>query len=265
VFFKKTDSSGAPSTLSSQVESIFFDPKSARDSQVQLRSQVVEYAIVGLAVLFLAIYEWLRSIFPNDRNPWFVISFTLAIAVYAGIRLALLWPKLKTISADQKVWSLMELDFSELGQRGYLLFDGLHRIGGGTVPPLLIGPGGLFVLSVKTNQETGGFRQKITHTADDRLLINGRPALADPLGQAKLAVRRVQTWLSEHDQGDITVRALIIYPGWNVEKGRAQEAGDIIVTNEREMVNEIMRYHGQVLSAAQVIGLAELLQSSQKN
>jgi hypothetical protein len=229
-----------PPPEGSGLVSLFFDPALARNEVTQLKGKMLEYGVVGLVVIFIAAYEWLRRLVGLPQHLVWIVLFAAGIAAYCAVRIALLSRRLGALVGGENLWRSMRLDFESLGERGFYLFDGLKDSRGLSLGPILVGPTGVFSLNIRSNPRSGALFEKIDHVDAQSLLISGHPALADPLGQARASAERVRSWLKRGGVGEVPVTPMLIYPGWNLGRRPPDERRDVLVANERTLASEVL-------------------------
>lgn len=217
-----------------------FDPALARGERAALRGKLTEYVIVALVVVFLAGYEWLRWFMRTELHPVWMTSFAVCIALYCVVRVWWLGSRLRGLQAGQMLWRLMAVDFSHLGERGYYLFDGLADAQGMPLGPVLIGPAGVFSLTVRTSPPTGRPFEKAQHVDRSDLRLGGRQAFANPLGGARTAARRVGAFLETRGAAVPQVTPVLVLPGWRIGSKPAEGERDVLVVSERTLATEIL-------------------------
>lgn len=218
-----------------------FDPVLAHGERSALRGKLAEYVIVALVVAFLAGYEWLRWAMRTEIHPVWMTLFAICIGLYCLVRAWWLGARLRALQAGQQLWRLMSVDFSKLGERGYYLFDGL--VDGQALPlgPVLVGPAGVFSLTVRTSPPSGRPFEKADHVDRSILRLGGRPAFADPLGGARSASRRVAAYLEGRGVAAATVCPVLLLPGWRIgSKPSAEAERDVLVVSERTLAVEVL-------------------------
>lgn len=239
-----------------------FDPHGAQSEQLSLRGKVIEYALVGLVAVFIAGYEWLRTILKDALHPMWMTALAACFVAYCTARIALLQPRLRALKAGRHFWELMALDFSRLGEKGYFLFDGLKDSQGVLLGPVLAGPSGVYSLAIRTNPPTGRVFEKINHLDGSTLRLGRRAAFADPLGQARLAARRVGLFLQERGIDGIALTPMLIFPGWKMGKSPSGEERDVLVANEKTLAHEVLS-RPAILEPKEIQALCEIFQTAE--
>ncbi|MFN0129206.1 MAG: hypothetical protein ACKV19_21260 [Verrucomicrobiales bacterium] len=235
------DAARVPESLSE-----VFDPALARGERAAVRGKLTEYVIVALVVGFLAGYEWLRWVMRAELHPIWMTLFAFCIALYCLARVWWLSGRLRALQSGQGLWDSLVVDFSELGERGYYLFDGIRDMHGLPMGPVLVGPTGVFSLTVRTSPPTGRPFEKADHVDRHKLRLGGRPAFADPLGGARRMAQRVSAVLVLRGAGELPVVPMVVLPGWRMGSRPAEDARDVLVVSEETLAREVLNQPGHL-------------------
>ncbi len=241
----------------------FLDPITGRSELHQIKGRAVEYVVVMVFVSFLAGYEWLRWAFDIPYQPIWISVFALCIVGYALFRLMLLRPRVRVLEEGQQTWKMILVDFESLGHKGFLLFDGVTDLQGLELGPVLVGPSGVYSISIRSNAMEGKLFERIEHTDRETLLVGSRPALGDPLGQARVAAARLKRFLEANGAGGVPVQPIIAFPGWPLGGKPAAEERDVWVVNEQTLATEVLLAPGH-LEPRDIILVSQVLDSRQK-
>ncbi|MGK0188689.1 MAG: hypothetical protein ACI9R3_004501 [Verrucomicrobiales bacterium] len=264
VLFATKDQTAAPSTgVGRTTSSSFKDPVMAlpgqslhENARAQHHGRIAEYIIVAAFTAIMASFEWVRSWIALPPQPVAVSFLAAGLIVYASVRIYLLTRKLKALNAERDGRKRLQEHVQQLGDRGYYAFDGIIDGYGMSIGSVLVGPGGLFVLEVKTYTQSGSPRDRIEQPTPETLFIGGRPAIGNPLRQARNSARRLAMTLESQGAAGYNPLALLVFPGWRI--GKAHEKGDVRVINET-MLADYLKSRPNVLEARDVIVLCEAL------
>lgn len=253
---KKAIGGGASGTADHLSE--VFDPALARGERAAVRGKMAEYVIVGLVVAFLAGYEWLRWVMRTELHPLWMTAFAACIALYCALRIWWLRSRMVALQAGQMLWRLMEVDFSHLGERGYYVFEGVMDARGLPLGPVLVGPSGVYSLTVRNSPPTGRPFERADHVSRNELRLAGRPAFADPLGAARSASRRISTFLGGAGVEARLVVPVLVLPGWKLGSVPAAAERDVLVVSERTLASEVLA-RPVVLEPKDLLAVCEVL------
>jgi hypothetical protein len=193
-------------------------------------------------------------------HPVLITVFAACIAAYCLLRIGLLRPRLRALKAGRQLWRLMSLDFAKLGERGFYLFDGIADADGSLLGPVLVGPSGVFSLIIRSNPPTGRIFERIDHLASSTLRLGGRPAFADPLGQARGLGARLARFLDDRGLPGVPVTPVLIFPGWRIGKTPDPAERDVLVVSEKTLLAEIASLPDR-LEPKEILGLCTVLRA----
>jgi len=223
---------------------------------------MTEYIIVALVVVFLAGYEWLRWVMRTELHPVWMTLFALCIALYCLAHVWWLRGRLRALQSGQLMWDLLAADFSQLGERGYFLFDGVVNEQGLPLGPVLIGPAGVFSVTVRHAPPSGRPFEKVDHIGRSELRVGGRAAFADPLGSARRAAQRVRTHLVSRGLEGVRVWPVLVLPGWRIGNKPEESERDVMVASESTLAAEVLR-HPSVLEPKAILEVCEVLRPAE--
>lgn len=226
------------------------------DARAQHHGRIAEYIIVAAFTTIMATFEWVRSWMELPPQPVAVSFLAAGLMFYATARIYLITRKLNALNAARDGRKRLNLQLEQLGDRGYYVFDGIIDNYGLSLGSVLVGPTGLYVIEVKTYTQSGSTRDRIEQPTPETLFIGGRPALGNPLRQARYAARRLAITLESKGAEGYNPRALLVFPGWKI--GKAHEKGDVRILNE-SILADFLKQQPIVLETRDVIVLCEAL------
>ncbi len=235
-----------------------FDPQAARGEEYEARRKKIEYVVVSLVVIYLAGYEWLRWWMKTPVQPIWLTVFAACIVGYCLLRIGLLRLQSRARHAARYVWERLTPEFARLGERGFYVFEGLTDWQGALLGPILVGPSGVYSLSVRTTPPTGSFFEKVHHLDADTLRLGPRRAFADPLGSARRAARRVAVYLEQRGVPGAAVTPVLIFPGWRMGQVPPGGQRDVLVVNEKTLAAEVLG-RSPALEPKDLLALTEAL------
>jgi len=170
-----------------------------------------------LAAFFLVVtgLEWWRYYTRAPYQPLLFTLVALAMAAFAGWRVARLRPKFRAlrqgIDGERAVGQYLE----GLRGAGYRVFHDL--VGSGfNIDHVLIGPAGVYTIETKTWSKPVRGDAHIEYDGR-RLRVAGREPERDPLVQARAQASWLKGVLAESTGKTFDVFPVILFPGWWVQ------------------------------------------------
>lgn len=235
-----------------------FDPHYARSEQQELRRKQIEYIVVAFVVTYLAIYEWLRWLVQAPMQPAALSLFAAGIVTYCLARIAILRWKRRALFAAQHLWEALAPAFNQLGSHGFYVFEGLTDRSGALLGPILVGPTGVYCLTIKTTPPTGRLLEKVDHLDTTTLRTGGRPAFGNPLELARNTAQRLETFLCQSGVPGISATPVLVFPGWRMGQQPPEEQRDVLVANETTLAREVLE-RPSVLEPKDILAVSDAL------
>ncbi len=207
--------------------------QSLEEHQLDLAfNKVLGPFLLAVFVLLLAALEWWRHFMSSPPQPWIFTVLAAAVVAYAGWQVAHAWPQIRALRQGRDGERAVGQYLDRLRAKGYEVFHDI--VGDGfNVDHVLIGPAG--VISVETKTWSKPLRGEARIVVDgDRLLANGVEPERDPLAQARAERDWLRNLLEESTGRSLPVRAVILFPGWYVERPR-DRALDVWVLNPKAL------------------------------
>ena len=177
---------------------------------------IAEPVIVAAAMIALALYEWGRVAFSLPPQP---VAATIAAV------LASAWAVLKAVRAPKNVRQSRQGRESERIVAEVLetiKLDGcrvFHDIVGPnfSADHLLVGPRGVYVIATGTLTRPHSETATIWYDGE-KVSVAGLTPERDPVKQASALARSMADLVRESSGRAYAVRAVLLYPGWSVER-----------------------------------------------
>ncbi|MDH4191990.1 MAG: NERD domain-containing protein [Betaproteobacteria bacterium] len=175
--------------------------------------------LVAALLIALAAVEWYRAYFPQPPSPGIYSAFAALGMGYAIFRLRRAWPELRAlrlaIDGERAVGQFLE----RLREKGYQVF---HDVMGPrfNLDHVIIGPAGIFAIETKTFSKPARGEAKVACDGQ-KILIDGLAPERDPIAQARAQASWLRGLLTESTGRKLSVRSVILFPGWYVEQDRA--------------------------------------------
>ncbi len=171
---------------------------------------------MALILSLIALFAWIQWLMNTQLHPlWFT-----AAAVICGIVAVRRWNRTRRLLANYKLGLKGERYVgqflqSQLIPMGYHI---LHDIefDGFNIDHVAIGPGGVFVVEVKTYSKRPG-DVRISYDGND-ILVDGQKPIRDPLAQVRASTRQLVDLLEKKTGRTVKAHPVVLFPGWYVEK-----------------------------------------------
>ena len=227
----------------------------------QLLGQVTEYLLVSLVVLVIAGIEVGRWYFETPPQPLLVCAFAVALISYAAVRVWFILPQLRILAREREARRSLKAALTHICAKGYVLFEGVADPRGWLVGSVIAGPTGIFCLVSRYIPRGHDLSEKLEHLSDSSLHLAGREIMADPLTQARRAAASLYEMLATAGLETVPVQAIVVFPGWTIERADDFSDREIIVANEQSLESEI-RQSATRIEPRQVIAVSLLLEKA---
>lgn len=177
------------------------------------------YAAIGFGLTFL---EWWRWYFQLPNHPVvFTVIFVLflPIAIWRVVRLLREVERLQLgLKGERRIGQFLQ---DELIPKGYQV---VHDIcdDNFNIDHVVIGPAGVFAVETKTNSKPEG-DSRVDYDGQE-VLVDGQRPDRDPVKQARSCAARLTEILLEYSGAKVTVRPVVLYPGWYVNEPQGNVA-----------------------------------------
>lgn len=181
--------------------------------------KVLSPIFLALFLTLMAALEWWSYFYPRRPSPFINSFFALAAIAYAAFRVVRTGPKLGALRQAEEGEKAVGQFLERLREQGYQVFHDVQGEGF-NVDHVIIGPGGVFTIETKTWSKPRQGSPKITFDGET-LLAAGREPDRNPVIQAKAQASWLQRLLAESTGKTLSVRPVILFPGWYIEDSRA--------------------------------------------
>ncbi len=234
--------------------------QSLRDERDRLlNDQGSEYLILAIGSCFLAVWEWLRRWFPSLFTPQLMTASAVIMTGYCAFRLLRVRREIRNLNQAEKGERRVSEVLRTLRDKDYVTFDDL-LLGNVNIDHVVVGPGGIFALETKAYSIFGSGVAGIA--ADGLLYLSTKPALGDPMKQARRSGALVSAEVKRWMQRELWVAPVLVLPGWRIDPPKTETK--IVVTNE-ETLTEFFRSRERVLSNEQIREICSHLDRSARS
>jgi len=135
-----------------------------------------------------------------------------------------------------------------------LLLEGVN------VDHVVVGPGGVFAVETKAYSVFGNGIAGIS--ANGELHLSGKPALKEPLKEARSSAAIVSAELKRWMRRDIWVNPVVVLPGWRIDPPKVET--DVVILNE-EMIAEFFKTRPEKLNTSEIRDICSHLDRSARS
>lgn len=179
-----------------------------------LDSKVLLYAAVLGFSLAIVSYQWMIYLFDIPIKPVFnTFLFSIPIA-FSAYKLYKIKPELLKIKQGRDGERVVGQLLEELRADGAVIFHDVDT-GRGNIDHIIISPKGIFTVETKTWSKHRS-TDRIT-VKNNTVIINGYPIDTNLINQSKSEAHWLSELLKSRVGNNITVRPIILFPGWYVE------------------------------------------------
>ena len=190
--------------------------------------KVMGYFFAVLGTWLLAIWQWIYWWTGSKPSPAFATVLASIVTIYCAYRIWRLYPEFRNLNLGEKGERRVSEVLRTLRHKDYVTFDDL-LLEGVNVDHVVVGPGGVFAVETKTYSVFGNGIAGIAPNGE--LHLSGKPALKDPLKQARASAAIVSTELKRWTRCDIWVNPVVVLPGWRIDPPKVET--DVVVLNEQ--------------------------------
>jgi hypothetical protein len=216
------------------------DPGQSLREQLQdrLLDSTMPWLFVAVMMIIIAAVEWVRWLTNAPYQPIQMTLIAACIAAFAGWRFYRALEELPSwklgLKGERSVGQYLQ---AMLLPRQYVVIHDIC-IDDFNIDHVVIGPGGVFAIEVKTRSKPRRGDAKVTYDGE-RIFINGFESDRDPLIQARAGAKRLQEILERFTGRSVSIRPVVIFPNWFVD--RQPPGVDTWVLNEKAFVGFLER------------------------
>lgn len=174
--------------------------------------KIMPWSLVGLMLLTLAAYEWIKWFSKSPPRPVFMSVLAVIGCGLVALRIKRQIFPLRQLSLGLEGEKVVGQSLEQLRARGYEVFHDI--VGDGhNIDHALVGPGGIFAIETKTIRKPARGESEVVFDGG-AITVNGMTPDRDPVVQVQAAARELAAVIRNTSGRDIFVRPVIIYPGW---------------------------------------------------
>lgn len=223
--------------------------QSVDEGMSDLRDTFMQDSIVSLFLILLAGLEWVRWWVPLPPNP--LPSTTLAVVaiLYTWRKSFPLVTTIRNLRLGREGERVVGQMLEPLREKGYRVF---HDIPGDgfNIDHAIVGPAGVFTIETKTKTKPMDGRPTILYDGQAIRLKDGR-SFRKPLIQARAQAQWLANLLNDGCSATFTVRPVVVFPEWFVERIGPRSIQDVWVLNPKAL-DKFLDHEPHTLSVAAI-------------
>ena len=183
-------------------------------------------------VIIIVAWEWWRAYWKTPPQPVLMTIFGILFGGYSIYKIVVYFPQLRNLWLGAEGEKLVGQELNLLqGRDGYHVFHDIPSKDF-NVDHVIISNRGIYLIETKTFSKSIRGNPKITYDGE-QILVDGQRPERDPIRQA-LALRQwLIKLLEDRTSRRFPVRAVIVFPGWFVEKTKPTKRDDLWVLNPK--------------------------------
>lgn len=195
--------------------------------------KAIYYMMVMACLIGLTAYEWWRYYYNSPPSPKSLTVFTIIIILFCSYKLKKIIKKAKAIKlgrdGERAVGQYLEL----LREKGYRIY---HDIIGDNfnIDHVIISQKGIFLIETKTFSKPVG-KSPIIFFDGKKIISKYFKMSNDPIAQVSASSKWLKNVLRETTGKDFMIKAVIVFPGWYIEKKGEGIKTDIWVLNPKAL------------------------------
>ena len=209
-------------------------PGQSSDERISnLQNKFTDLVVPPLCLVVLAFFEWWHWMMAVPPNPWVFTIVALLSIIYAWGKGAPLVAMVKNLrlgrDGERSVGQMLE----PLREKGYRVF---HDIPGDgfNIDHAIVGPAGVFTIETKTRSKPEHGSSKIVYNGNAIRIEDGR-SFQKPLKQARSQAQWLADLLNDGRTTTFTVRPVVVFPEWYVERTGPRSKEDVWVLNPKAL------------------------------
>lgn len=222
----------------------------------ELRSKFDDHLILPLCFVALGMFEWWRWWTKAPLNPILLTIVAIIIILYAWRKIVPLRAMIKNLKLGRDGERVVGQMLEPLREKGYRVFHDIPGAGF-NIDHAIVGPAGIFMIETKTRTKPMRGSSKIVYDGH-AIRIEDGPSFQEPLKQARAQARWLTDLLKDGRTATFTVRPVVVFPEWYVERTGPRSKEDVWVLNPKAL-EKFLDHEPHVLSADAIDAAAHAL------
>ena len=211
-----------------------------------VEDEVAAYVFYAVGFWGLVAWEFARRWLRFGSPLAALIAVASLASVYCAWRVSRLRRDVRNLAQADKAERHVSDLLRRLRDKDYITFDDVMDESAGwksNIDHVVVGPGGVFAVETKGFSVFGDGCLEIDNGGN--LLLGGKTALKNPLGQAKSSAVKISRHLEGCLHQKFWVHPVLIFPGWSVRSPKSETG--VVVLGE-EMIHDFFKSRERVFS-----------------
>lgn len=230
--------------------------QSVDERMSELRDIFMQDAIITLFLVLLAGLEWVRWWVPIPPNPFPSTTLAVAAIIYIWRKRLPFVATIRNLRLGRDGERVVGQMLEPLREKGYRVFHDIPGAGF-NIDHAIVGPAGIFAIETKTKTKPMDGRPTIFYDGQAIRFKNGR-SFRKPLKQARAQAQWLANLLNDDRTTTFTVRPVVVFPEWYVERIGPLNIQDVWVLNPKAL-DKFLDHEPHILSAAAIDAAAHAL------
>lgn len=222
----------------------------------ELQDTLMQDSIITVVLILIAGLEWLRWWMPIQPNPFPSTTLAVAAIIYTWRKKRPFVTMVKNLRFGQDAERVVGELLEPLRGKGYRVF---HDIPGAdfNIDHVIVGPAGIFAIETKAKTKPMSGSSRMFYDGHAIRLEDGL-SFQKPLKQARAQARWLANLLNDGRTATFTVRPVVVFPEWYVERTGPRSMQDVWVLNPRALGN-FLDHEPHALSADAIDAVSHAL------
>ncbi|MEQ1558853.1 MAG: nuclease-related domain-containing protein [Methyloglobulus sp.] len=191
------------------------------------------YLVISMLMVSMAMIEWHHWYFKAPPSPWISSLIALITVSYSAVKINRTLKKAKYLKQGRDGEKAVGQYLENLRENGAKVF---HDIPGDNfnLDHVVICQSGLYVIETKTYSKPDKGEAKIIFNGD-AIFLNGKIKVDKPIIQVRAASKWLNDLILELTGLKLTVKPVIVFPGWFIEPTSEAKNSEVWVLNPKAL------------------------------
>lgn len=193
----------------------------------------IKYALISLVSIMMAMKEWHQWYNHLPPSPWEYTYMALIVVIYSTIKIAHTLKKVKSLRQGRDGEKAVGQYLENLRESSAKVFHDIPA-DGFNLDHVVICKSGLYVIETKTYSKPDKGEVKIIFNGD-AIFLNGKIKTDKPIIQVRAASKWLNDLILQVTGLKLTVKPVIVFPGWFIEPTFESKSSDVWVLNPKAL------------------------------